>query len=427
MTNNFKRYQLPALVFTGLLAMTGFTVHLCYNRLTFDSTNSQKSFEADMQNLNQLKRNVEVKGMPFVHAILKNNEASYLPYTFEEIDTVLNGTKQYFKYRRDLTNLTNGLFAMTKEYNWQSIKAISLDIVKNWYRLNKENNFSEFSTLFEQKSKEIGQILEAYKGRLNPVAVDLTQKQISVIQLRVTELQQAHEKHLKKKLILETVAKSIESQKKKVTAAIFKADNSHLSLLHLLTLLSLSVANLVFFYKYQKNRTSVTKSEIANLEKVETPAQTNTEIDDNIPPIPTLTVQTDLSNLIEVVLEDLASFIQANNLIVSIKSDSEQTVQCDPLYTKNTFSYLLKDLAVLVGHSQGPRKLDIAVYSENNRPTINFILYSAPFDADTFTPAFEKTLVRFEADMERYNAQLKLENNFDSNSDFLFANISVQI
>jgi hypothetical protein len=135
---------------------------------------------------------------------------------------------------------------------------------------------------------------------------------------------------------------------------------------------------------------------------------------------------TSITNLVEESLEELSVYLQANKMRFNIKSDCEQGIACDPLQVKGYIIQLIQDVSQFIVNAGDNRKVDIVIYNDFAGVKIDLILYQGPL-SDKNTETLEGPLNRFERDMAKYNARINLENNFDKNKNFLFANLSVVV
>jgi hypothetical protein len=143
-----------------------------------------------------------------------------------------------------------------------------------------------------------------------------------------------------------------------------------------------------------------------------------------------------VNTLIEESVEDLSYFIQANNLVMNIQTESDHIMKCHPEEVKNSITKLIRDVGNYVCASGGRRKIDILAYSEGNKAIVSFMLYNNPVSPESVhlnistneeTWTLDNSLEKFENDFSDYQVKVTLNNNYDQEKNFLFANLDFQI
>lgn len=146
--------------------------------------------------------------------------------------------------------------------------------------------------------------------------------------------------------------------------------------------------------------------------------------------------EVNINALVEDAVESLSSFIQANNLLLNIQASTDYVTRCDAEEVRASFTKFIRDVGNYVCTTGGKRKIDIFVYAEADKPTLSFILYNNPISHESVQLNIESTeelwtfdlsLNRLESNLADYGTKVSLQNNFDKNKQFLFANLNFQI
>ncbi len=146
--------------------------------------------------------------------------------------------------------------------------------------------------------------------------------------------------------------------------------------------------------------------------------------------------QVNINTLIEDAVESLSSFIQANHLLINIQANTDYVTRCDAEEVSASLVKFIRDVGNYVCTTGGKRKIDIFVYADADRPTVSFILYNNPISQESVQLNIEQNqevwtfdlgLNRLESTLANYGTKVSLQNNFDKNKQFLFANLNFQI
>lgn len=146
--------------------------------------------------------------------------------------------------------------------------------------------------------------------------------------------------------------------------------------------------------------------------------------------------EVNINALIEDAVESLSSFVQANNLFINIQANTDYITRCDAEEVGASLVKFIRDVGNYVCTTGGKRKIDIFVYADADRPTVSFILYNNPISQESVQVniegnqeawTFDLSLNRLESNLADYGTKVSLQNNFDKNKQFLFANLNFQI
>jgi hypothetical protein len=143
-----------------------------------------------------------------------------------------------------------------------------------------------------------------------------------------------------------------------------------------------------------------------------------------------------VNTLVEESIEELTYFIQSKNIVLSLRTESDNVVTCDPETLKASIKDLVRDVGNYICTTGGKRKIDIFVFNEKEKSKISFKLYNSPVTTESVSLNIsssqkhwnlDKSVERLETELKDFGTRVTLYNNYDQKKNFVFANLNFQI